>query len=80
MEYFYFKNIDGSVNIKVKEIEIILSPIQKVLDEVTDSIIESANNDHIELINLFDVDKTALNKYVNLLENNPNKQFKISDL
>lgn len=80
MEYFYFKNIDGSVNIKVKEIEIILSPIQKLLDEVTDSIIESANNDHIELINLFDVDKTALNKYVNLLENNPNKQFKISDL
>lgn len=80
MEYFYFKNIDGSMNIKVKEIEIILSPIQKVLDEATDSIIESANNDHIELINLFDVDKTALNKYVNLLENNPNKQFKISDL
>lgn len=76
----YIKNIDGSVNIKVNEIEIILSPIKKVLDEATDSIIESANNDHIQLINLFEANKTALEKYVNLLADNPNKQFKISDL
>jgi hypothetical protein len=76
----YVKNIDGSVNIQIDDIAIILSPIKKVLDEVTDSIIESVNDEHIQLINLFETNKTALEKYVNLLSDNPNKQFKISDL
>lgn len=76
----YVKNIDGSVNIKINDIAIVLSPIKKVLDEVTDSIIESVNDEHIQLINLFETNKTALEKYVNLLADNPNKQFKISDL
>jgi hypothetical protein len=76
----YVKNIDGSVNIKINDITIILSPIQKVLDEGTDSIIESVNNDHIELINLFETNKTALEKYVDYLGNNPNIPFNLSEI